>query len=166
MEIEYSIPADIEVEKLVKEHFWFLVDGYNFVYQGLQNHGRNFDFLSPKMRIRVTVGHKSPEAFFYKVGEPKNVVLVLERIMQYFGERIPEIYYPDHQIEQNIKHLANLLKQQAGRVLSNIDEWWIPANLFQYKLLKELYQEKGRSEDFTTTFKEKYHYLKENGAFD
>jgi len=116
------------------------------------------------MRIEIQVGHKSPRVFIYKVGEPETTRLVLERIMQYFGDQFPEIYFPDHSVEHNIRFTATILKQYAPKIIASIDDWWIPVHLFQYKLLEKEYQTANQREDFLFGFKDDYEYLKSKGA--
>jgi hypothetical protein len=39
--------------------------------------------------------------------------------------------------------MAELLKRYADRIINQIDEWWIPVQVFQYNLLEQKYKDAG-----------------------
>lgn len=146
-----------EPEKLVKKHFFFLVEEYGFDYT-------SFCYISEKVKITLEIGHKSPNISLLRLGEPDFSELDFRRIVQYFENRVLEIYFPNHSIEYNIKFMSGILKRYIPRIVNHIDEWWIPIHLFQYKLIEEDYKKSGQLEDFLRGFKREYDYLKSKGA--
>jgi hypothetical protein len=154
---------DRDIVEWVRKHFAFLIEDHHFVYAG-QAYGHHIFFDSTKMRIEFRVGRKSPSVLVYKVGEPDFTCLVFERIMQYFGDEFPEIYFPDHPIEHNIQFMAKILKGYAPKIMETIDDWWLPVHLFQYKLLENEYKKGNQHEDFLVGFKPQYDYLKSKGT--
>ena len=153
-------------EQLVKRYFWFLVDEYQLIYK--RTYERSFQFSLPKVRIELRIGHKSPRLLIYRIGEPEFTSLGFERIIQYFEGRL-EIddlvrYFPDYPLEDNIGFMAKLFKRYADRIINQIDEWWIPVQVFQYKLLEQKYKDAGQLEDFLTGFKRDQDYLKSKGV--
>ena len=151
-----------DVSQLVRKHFSFLAEQYGLTYDG------HLEFTSSKVRIQLEIGHKSPRIFIYRVGEPEFTRLILERIIQYFEGRIEIddlfIYFPDHTPEYNISFIATLFKQYAGRMIDQIDEWWVPVQVFQYNMIKQEYEQAGQLEDFLFGFKNKTEYLKSKGS--
>jgi hypothetical protein len=146
----------------VRKHFAFLVEQYGLTYDD------HSEFASSKLRIQLEIGHKSPRIFISRVGEPEFTRLLLERIIQYFEGRIEIddlfIYFPDHPLEHNISFIATLFERYARRVINQIDEWWIPVQVFQYDLIKKGYEGAGQLEDFQFGFRNKTEYLKSKGA--
>ena len=157
-----GIPNEEDVPQLVRKHFAFLVEHYGLTYDG------HSEFTSSKVRIQLEIGHKSPKIVIYRVGEPEFTRLLLERIIQYFEGKIEIddlfIHFPDHPLEHNISFVATLFQRYAGRIIDQIDEWWIPVQVFQYNLIKKEYEQAGQLEDFLFGFKNKTEYLKSKGA--
>lgn len=151
----------------VNEHFWFLVKEYQFVYK--RTHERSFQFTSPKIWIELRVGHKSPRILVRRIGEPEFTSVIFERIVQYLERRL-EIdnlfsrYYPHHPLNDNIRFVAELFKRYSDKIISQIDEWWIPVQVFQYELMEKDYKDAGQLEDFQASFKRHFDYLKGKGA--
>ncbi len=144
-------------QELVKKFFSFLVEQYGFTYTP-------YCYMSEKVKITLELGHKSPRVFICRLGEPDFTRLIFERIIQYFEGRVLDIYFPDHSLEHNIGYMANLLKGYMPKIVDQIDEWWVPVQLFQYKLMEENYRKSGQLDDFLVGFKTKYDYLKSKGA--
>jgi hypothetical protein len=156
-------------EKWIRRAFGFLVEEYGLTYEGYYE-GR-CDFASEKVRIRIQPGHKSPRIYLYRVGEPDFTHLIFERIVQYFENRIDiddifSRYYPDHPLEQNLRFAAEIFRRYAARIIYEIDEWWIPTQLFQYRLLEQEYESSGQLDDFLTSFRNYIDYLKSKGAIE
>ncbi|MDP1624661.1 MAG: hypothetical protein Q8L64_02720 [bacterium] len=161
---EIVSPSTKMVIAMVSKHFRYLVDQHNLTYDG------RFEFTSPKVRIKLEIGHKSPRISIYRPGEPEFTNLLFERIVQYFEDRL-EIddlvrYFPDFPLEDNIHFMAKLFKRYADRIINQIDEWWIPVQVFQYKLLEQRYKDAGQLEDFLSGFKRDHDYLKGKGVFE
>jgi hypothetical protein len=157
-----GIPNEEDVPQMLRKHFAFLVEQYGFTYDG------HLEFKSSKVRIKLEIGHKAPKVAIYRIGEPEFTRLVLERIIQHFEGRlnIDDLFidFSDYPLEHNISFMATLFKRYAQRVINQIDEWWIPVHVFQYKLIKKEYEEAGQLEDFLFGFKNKTDYLKSKGA--
>ena len=144
-------------EKAVKENFSFLVEQYGFTYTP-------YCYTSEKAKITLELGHKSPRIFVYYLGEPDFTRLIFERIIQYFENRVLDIYFPDYSLEHNIEYMANLLKGYMPKIVDQIDEWWVPVQLFQYRLMEESYRKSGQLDSFLASFKTKHDYLKSKGV--
>lgn len=153
----------------VEKHFQFLVEEFGLTYKRI--HERTFEFVTSQVRLELRMGHKSPDILVYRLGEPEFTNLGFARIVQYFEGRV-EIddlfsrYYPDFPLEDNILFLAKLFKRYATRIINQIDTWWIPAQVFQYKLLKQHYKDSGQLEDFLLGFKRDHDYLKDKSAIE
>jgi hypothetical protein len=157
-----GMPNEEDVPQMVRRYFAFLIEEY-----GLTDDG-DLEFMSSKARIKLEIGHKSPRIVIYRVGEPEFSRLILERIIQYFEGRVEIddlfISFPDHPLEHNISFIATLFKRYAQRIIEQIDEWWIPVQVFQYNLIKKEYEQAGQLEDFLFGFRDKTEYLKSKGA--
>jgi hypothetical protein len=149
-------------EKWIKKAFWFLVEQYNFKYDGyMEGHS---DFISEKVKVRIEPGHKTPYTFIYRIGEPEFTRLVLEGILQYLEGKAPDFNFQTYSLEYNLEIEANILKERARKIISEIDDWWIPIHKFQYELDREEYKKNGQLEDFLSAYKRHYDYLKSKGA--
>jgi hypothetical protein len=146
-----------EPEELFKRYFSFLVEQYGFTYT-------SWCYTSGKLKINVEIGHKSPRVYIAYAGEPDFTQLALHRIIQYFGGKIPKMYYPDHPIEHNIRFVADLFREYAPKIADHIDDWWLPVHKFQYELTKREYEESGQLNDFLSSYKRDFDYLKSKGA--
>jgi len=146
-----------EPEELFQKYFSFLVEQYDFTYA-------HWCYTSGKVIVNLGIGHVSPRVFVAYAGEPDFTEVVLHRIIQYFGGKIPKIYYSDHPIEYNIRFVAERFREYAPRIVDHIDDWWIPVHKFQYELTKKEYEESGQLNDFLSSYKRDYDYLKTKGA--
>lgn len=157
-----GIANEEDVPQLVRKHFAFLVEQYDLTYDD------HMEFTSSKVRISLEIGHKSPRILISRVGEPEFLRLPLERIIQYFEGRIEIddlfIFFPDHPLEYSISFIATLFKRYAWRIIDQIDEWWIPVQVFQYNLIKNEYVQAGQLEDFLFGFKDRTDYLQSKGG--
>lgn len=170
------IPDPETIEKWVKEDFHFLVEEYGLTY--LREGERKFAFLSPKVHIKVQPGRATPYILIhrpgeriYRPGEPDFSDLAFGRIVQYFEGRldISDIYHgynPNNPLGENIRFMAGIFKRYASRIINQIDEWWLPVHVFQYRLLEQDYKEAGQLDDFLTSYKVYYDYLKSKGAIE
>lgn len=149
--------SERDLEEAVKENFSFLVEQYGFTYTP-------YCYTSQKVKITLELGHRSPRIFIYCLGEPDFTRLIFERIIQYFENRVLDIYFPDHSLEYNIEYMANLLKGYMPKIVDQIDEWWIPVHFFQYRLLEETYKKHNQQNSFLVGFKDHRDYLKSKGA--
>lgn len=152
----------------VEKHFGFLVDEFKF--SRIRTQERRFDFVSEQVRIELRIGHKSPRISVYRLGEPEFTNLAFERLVQYFEDRL-EIddlfrYFPNFPLDDNIHFMAKFFKRFADRIIKHIDEWWIPVQVFQYKLLEQEYIDAGQLEDFLSGFKIYHDYLKDKDAIE
>jgi hypothetical protein len=146
-------------ELLVEKYFSFLIEQHGFTYS-------NYCFESEKLRIALEIGHKTPSIFITRAGEPGFARLIFERIIQYFKDPLPDIDFQVHSLEHNIRYMADILRSYAPRIINHIDEWWLPAQVFQYKLLEKNYRDAGQLDDFLTGFKRDHDYLKSKGAIE
>ena len=152
----------------VEKYFHFLVEQFKLAYK--RTHERRFEFVSSQVRIELGIGHKSPSITVSRPGEPEFTILAFERIVQYFEGRL-EIddlvrYFPDFPLKDNIHFMAKLFENYADRIINQIDEWWIPVQVFQYKLIEQEYKDAGQLEDFLSSFKRDHDYLKNKGAIE
>jgi len=161
-----SLSKEPELEEVVRESFSYLTDEYGLTYR--QTSERNFEFSSSKIRIELSVGRKSPEIYIYKVGEPDFTRLVLPRVIQYFKRRVNIDhlfrYFPDYPLDDNIRFAANLFEKYTKKIVYQIDEWWIPAQAFQYKLIEKEYRDANQLDDFLFGFKDLHDYLYGKGS--
>ncbi|MBN2119174.1 MAG: hypothetical protein JW730_21570 [Anaerolineales bacterium] len=146
-----------EPEELVKKYFFFLVEQYGFTYT-------TYCFTSKKVKLTFEIGHKTPSIFIARLGEPDFTRLIFERVIQYFEGELPNIDFQAHPLEYNVRFMADILKGYASKITAQIDEWWIPVQLFQYKLMEKEYRESDQLDDFLYSFKQDYDYLKGKGA--
>ena len=144
-------------EKLVKKYFSFLEKQYGFTYA-------NYCYKSKEIHIILEIGHKTPSVFIARIGEPKFTRLILERIIQYFEGEVLDVDFQSHSLEYNISYIAEVFESYASKIIDHIDEWWIPVQKFQYKLIEKEYIENGQLDDFLYSFKEDYEYLRSKGA--
>ncbi len=149
---------DIE-EQLVKRYFWFLVDEFNFKYG-------NYSFSSEKIHIEIQVGHKLPSIFINRIGEPEYMKLLLDRILQHFEGSVTDenIDYTLRSLADNIIYYADKFRNYSHKLIDEIDDWWIPVQVFQYRLLEQQYTKAGQLKDFLTGFKRDLDYLKSKSA--
>jgi hypothetical protein len=144
-------------EKLFKKYFSFLIEQYGFTYTP-------WCYTSGKLKIILEMGHKSPGVTLAYLGEPKFTEFIFERIVDYFGGKVPEIYFPDHSIEHNIRFVAELFRDYAPKIVDHLDDWWIPFHKFEYERIKKDYEESDQLNDFLSSYKRHYDYLKSKGA--
>ncbi len=62
--------------------------------------------------------------------------------------------------------MAKLFKRYSDRIIYQVDEWWIPVQVFQYRLLEKKYKEADQLDDFLYGFKRDHDYLKSQGAIE
>lgn len=158
-------PSFEDIEGKVKSCFIFLEEEYNFKYDGPDKFNRRFEYSSSKVRLSIQLGRNSLYVFIYKIGEPEFTRLIVDRIIQYHKLDIQDMYYPFHTIEENISHIATLIENNAHKTVCNVEDWWIPIQLFQYKLLEAVYTENDQYDDFVISYKKDFNYLKSKGAF-
>ena len=155
-----------DLEEVARERFSYLTEEYGLTYR--QSGECSLEFYSSKIRILLSAGRKSPEIYIYKTGEPDFTGLVFPRIIQYLESRvdIDELFrfFPDHPLGDNIRFSAKLFENYAQRIVYHIDEWWVPAQVFQYRLLEKDFKEAGQIDDFINGFKDDHDYLKRKGA--
>jgi len=146
-------------EQLVKRHFWFLVDEFKFIYN-------NYSFSSDTILIEFQIGHKLPSILIYRVGEPAYMKLLLDRILQYFEGSIADqnIDFTLRSLAENIIYYAQKFQKYSHKIIDEIDDWWIPVQLFQYRLFEQKYKDAGQLEGFLSGFKRDHDYLKSKGA--
>jgi len=146
-----------EPEELFKKYFSFLVEAYGFTYTP-------WCYANGRLMINLGIGHKSPRVFIAYAGEPDFTEVALHRLIQYLGGKIKKIYYSDHSVEYNIRSVAERLQEYAPRIVHHIDDWWLPVHNYQYELTKKEYEESGQLNDFLSSYKRDYDYLKSKGA--
>jgi hypothetical protein len=90
--------------------------------------------------------------------------LILERIIQYFEGKLPDIDFEAHSLEYNIKFMAKTLMDRAHKIIDEIDDWWIPVQLYQYRIMEQRYKAKNQLNDFLFSYKRDRDYLKSKGV--
>ena len=151
-----------QLEKWIRQAFWFLVEHYDFRYEEyVEGHS---DFVSEKVKIRVEPGHKTPYTFIYRVGEPEFTRLVLEGILAYLEGKPPDVNFQAHSLKHNLEIEANILKERTRKIIGEIDDWWIPIHKFHYELDREEYRKSGQMDVFLSSYGRHYNYLKSKGA--
>lgn len=142
-----------DFEGLLRKYFWFLVTDFGFSYQ-------DQIFSSDQLEIRFSwerelPGMELPRLYFRHAGEADSPVLPFDWILYYLENHKPGFRLNGQSLEQNMQFFADLLQKYAGRLLSNADEWWLPALKFRNRIWEEKYHVAR-----VPTFKEIYAYIK------
>ena len=149
-----------ESERLVKEYFWFLVDNHGLTY-------RNGDFQSPKMLIKILLGHKTPRIDFIKIGDDPNLFrLDFEWVIKFFRGTFPSEQhdYLKYNLEKNVIYLTQIFREYSSKLIDDFDDWWLPVHVFYYRTIEEEYRSKGQTNIFQKAYKYYYEYLKNEGV--
>ena len=154
-----SLDVKMAIE-MVEKYFGFLIEEYQFAYDG------RFVFTSPKVRIEMGIGHKTPRIYIHRVGEPDFTNMILEVVILYFEGKLPKINFEVHPLEHNIKFMAKVLRDRARKIMNDIDEWWIPVQLYHYKKAEKKYKDRHQLEGFLSSYKRNHDYLKSKGAIE
>jgi len=146
-------------ERLTKRHFWFLVDEYGFNYE-------KYNYMSKEMLIQFELGHVTPRIFINKIGEPDFVRLNFERILKFFYGTAPyeSRDYTKCNLEENMIFISKIFRENSRKLIDEFNDWWIPSQIFAYRLREKKYEEAGNQKLFLVDFKEHYDYLKSKGA--
>ena len=143
-----------ESERLVKKHFWFLVDSYGLIYG-------DYSFRNQKMLINVLLGHKTPRIDFIKIGDdPVLFRLDFEWIIKFFRGTFPSEHhdYLKCKLEKNVIYISQIFREYSDRLIDDFDDWWIPAHLFIYRTVEKEYRESDQIELFLQNHKYYYEY--------
>jgi len=153
-----------EIKKLVKKHYWFLVEKYNFVFDDREYTSSEYDFHSPEIWIQIKVGRQAPSVIIRRIGEPDDIYELLNGVMQYLGHEYPGIRFFENSLEDNIQTAAKRFEEVAPKIIDTIDDWWIPVRFHYYKIAEEEYKSNDQYEDFLVAFKKTREYLKRKGG--
>ena len=146
-------------ERLVKKYFSFLISEYGFTYH-------NYYFTSENLQIQFWLGHKTPTILIVRVGEPEFTKIILDRIIQYFAGSLPgeNIDFTAKPLEQNLRFFSIFFRKYATRIIDEINDWWLPVQVFQFRMMESKYKNTGHIEDFLGSYKREFDYLKSKGV--
>jgi hypothetical protein len=119
------------------------------------------------MKIVFEIGHVTPRIFINKVGEPDFVRIQLDWILQFFHGISPTDIHGDFtrcSLEDNMIFLATMFRENAPKLIHELNNWWIPVQLFMYHRLETYHTKHVSLEEFIAGNREFYDYLKSNGA--
>jgi|GEM_PF-4426720 len=157
---ETSTASD-QREHWIKQAFWFLVEEYNFRYDGYSE--GHSDFVSEKLRIRIEPSRKTPYSYIYRIGEPDFTRLTLFQVLHHYDVKTLDMDLQAHSLEYNLNYLAKLIKPHIHRI-NNVDEWWLLAHRSRFIAIMKEYSDEGQMDVFLSDHKELYEYLKSKGA--
>lgn len=143
---------EYDLERLIKEYFWFLVDEYGFTY-------KDFTFSSSvlQIQIEITTDGSWPILYFRRTEEPDYMTLPFGWIMHYLtGSNLSDqIDFYAKSLRENMEYFSMLLKEYGKKLFFEIDKWWIPAQKFRLKIWEEKYHVSP-----APTFQKIYDYIK------
>ncbi len=144
-----------DFEKLIKEHFWFLVEDYHLSY-------REGIFTSNKLEMRIALEREPPAGGFYLPGlyfklanEPDFTTLTFYWILYYFTGAEPYFNFENKSLDENMHYVSGRLREHSHRIFAEVDEWWLPAQKFRLRVLEKQYRESAAQ-----TFRRLYDYIK------
>lgn len=145
---------DFDIENLIRKYFWFIVDDYKFSY-------KDRVFSSNQLELRIALEREPPDTYlpglyFQSIGEPDYTVLTLYWLLYYFADAKPYLNFQSKSLEENMKYVSDRLKKYSQKIFLEVDNWWLPAQKFRIKMLREQYRE-----SFMITFKRLDDYVNE-----
>ena len=151
-------------KELIRQHYWFLVDKYGFVFDEREYSSSKFDFESSDILLRINVGREAPTIEIRRKGEPDYVYTLLSGVTQYLHYRYPGTKFYLNSLEDNIKASSSRFEKLASRIFKSIDRWWVPIQVQGYKRAEKLFKRNNQLKEFSDLYNKEREYLISKGA--